>query len=64
MPVFTVKVVQFVEEVGEIEVVAASKQDAEAHIKDAIKRGMLEDEHDVVWSDGHGSHHDGVEVVP
>lgn len=63
MKTFTVKLTQYVEEVCEIEVEAATKDEAESIVADSIKRNMLDDEYDLDWSDGDGIHEDGVEIT-
>jgi hypothetical protein len=62
MPKFTVKLMQFVEEICEIEVEAISADVAEMVVLDSIERNMLDEEYDLDWEDGTGIHYDGVTI--
>lgn len=62
MAKFTVRLIQFVEEVCEIEVEADSIKDAQMQIEDSISRYMLDEEYDLDWSDGSATHDDGVTI--
>jgi broad-specificity NMP kinase len=62
MATFTVKLLQYVEEVCEIEVEADSVEAAEAEVQDSINRNMIDEEYDLDWSDGSGCHHDGIQI--
>lgn len=57
---YTLKLVQFHEEVAEVSVAALSAMNARAIVRDSINRNMLDEEFDLDWSDGDGIHHDGI----
>jgi hypothetical protein len=59
---FTVQLSQFVEETCEIVVEADSMKTARALVQDSIRRNMIDEEYDLDWSDGNGSHHDGIQI--
>jgi len=63
MHTFTVKLFQYAEEVCEIEVQADTKEEAWAIVHDSICRNMLDEEHDLYWSDGSGIHPVGVQIT-
>jgi hypothetical protein len=62
MAKFTVKLIQFAEEICEIEVAANSKQEAQNLVEDSIRRNMIDEEFDLYWSDGSGIHDEGVTI--
>ncbi|RUX60189.1 hypothetical protein [Mesorhizobium sp. M7A.F.Ca.CA.002.12.1.1] len=59
---YTVQLSQFVEEICEIVVEADSEEAARAIAQDSIVRNMIDEEYDLDWRDGNGSHHDGVQI--
>jgi proteasome lid subunit RPN8/RPN11 len=59
---FTVQLRQYIEEVCEIVIEAESEEAAEAIAADSIERNMIDEEYDLDWRDGNGTHSDGVEI--